>query len=119
MLLSSPIVPSFLGETHFAALEYSLLFRWTPERRQLDYLRYVGASDDTAKEVQLFGLARLAHRALRVLSERYYDENRKLATRKAPASARRSRSSAPLGYYGAYVVIICARRARARSRSAR
>ena len=44
--------PSFLGETHYAALSYSLLFRRTPERRQLDYLRYAGASDETAKEVQ-------------------------------------------------------------------
>ena len=57
LLLAVAVLPSFLGETHFAALEYSLLFRWTPERRQLDYLRYVGASDETAKEVQMFGLA--------------------------------------------------------------
>src|SRR5215213_927767 len=57
VLLVVAIVPSFLGETRFAAMEYSLLYRWTPERRQLDYLRWVGASDDTAKEVQLFGLA--------------------------------------------------------------
>jgi len=38
-------------------MSYSLLFRWTPQRRQLDYVRFVGASDRTAKEVQLFGLA--------------------------------------------------------------
>jgi hypothetical protein len=46
----------FLGEAHYASLEYSLLFRWTPERRQLDYLRYLGVSDRPAKEVQMFGL---------------------------------------------------------------
>ncbi|HEY8309748.1 MAG TPA: hypothetical protein VIG47_04295, partial [Gemmatimonadaceae bacterium] len=57
VLLVVAIVPSFLGETHYASLGYSLLFRWTPERRQLDYLRYVGASDETAKEVHMFGLA--------------------------------------------------------------
>src|SRR5574338_780569 len=72
VLLIVAIVPSFLGETRFAAMEYSLLFRWTPERRQLDYLRWVGASDDTAKEVQLFGLAGWLTERYRVLSSRWY-----------------------------------------------
>ena len=48
-LLAVAVLPSFLGETHFATLEYSLLYRYTPERRRLDYLRYLGASDETAK----------------------------------------------------------------------
>ena len=39
LLLVVAVLPSFLGETHFAALGYSLLFQWTPERRLLDYLR--------------------------------------------------------------------------------
>jgi ATP-binding cassette, subfamily B, bacterial len=105
VLLVVAIVPSFLGETRFAAMEYSLLFRWTPERRQLDYLRYVGASDDTAKEVQLFGLAGWLTERYRVLSERWYAENRKLATKKAVVSSALS-FIGTLGYYGAYIVII-------------
>src|SRR5580704_269720 len=32
VLLIVAILPSFVGETHFASLGYSLLFRWTPER---------------------------------------------------------------------------------------
>ena len=55
VLLVVAVLPSFIGETHFAALGYSLLFRWTPERRLLDYLRYTAASDVTAKEVKLAG----------------------------------------------------------------
>ena len=105
LLLVIAILPSFLGETHFAAMEYSLLFRWTPERRQLDYLRYVGASDETAKEVQMFGLAGWLTDRYRVLSERYYEENRKLAIRKAVVSSLLSLIGT-LGYYGAYIVII-------------
>src|SRR5215203_976986 len=104
-LLVLAIVPSFLGETRFGAMEYSLLFRWTPERRQLDYLRWVGASDDTAKEVQLFGLAGWLTERYRVLSERWYRENRKLATRKAVVSSLLS-FIGTAGYYAAYVVII-------------
>src|SRR2546422_11614475 len=42
LLLVIAVVPSFLGETHYAALGYSLLFQWTPERRQLDDLGYAG-----------------------------------------------------------------------------
>src|SRR5918998_1428896 len=45
LLLAVAVLPGFLGEAHYAALEYSLLYRWTPERRQLDYLRLLGASD--------------------------------------------------------------------------
>ena len=72
---------------------YSLLFRWTPERRQLDYLRYVGASDETAKEVQMFGLAPLAHRALpRCSAQRFYDENKTLSIRQG----RRQRAALDL-----------------------
>jgi len=105
ILLVLAILPSFLGETRFAAMEYSLLFRWTPERRQLDYLRWVGASNETAKEVQLFGLAGWLTERYRVLSERWYRENRKLATRKAFVSSALSLIGT-LGYYTAYIVII-------------
>ena len=70
-LLAAAVLPSFFGETRFAALMYSLSWRRTPERRQLDYVRYVGASDETAKEVQLFGLAPWLSDRFRVLSGRF------------------------------------------------
>ena len=105
LLLLVTILPRFLSETRFAALQYSLMFRWTARRRQLDYLRYVGASDDTAKEVQLFGLAPWLTERFRVLSERYLRENRQLATRRALVSSALSIVSTA-GYYTAYLVII-------------
>jgi ATP-binding cassette subfamily B protein len=105
LLLAAAVVPSFLGETHFASLGYSLLFRWTPERRQLDYLRYVGASDKTAKEVQMFGLAPWLTERYRDLSQRFYEENRNLSIRRGIVSALLS-ILGTVGYYGAYVVIL-------------
>lgn len=105
LLLVIAIVPSFLGETHYASLGYSLLFRWTPERRQLDYLRYVGASDETAKEVHMFGLSGWLTRKYDELSQRFYDENRKLSIRRAVVSTLLS-FLGTLGYYGAYVMIL-------------
>ncbi len=105
LLLIVAIVPSFLGETHYASLGYSLLYRWTPERRQLDYLRYVGASDETAKEVHMFRLSGWLTRKYDELSQRFYDENRKLSIRRAIVSTLLS-FLGTLGYYGAYVIIV-------------
>ncbi len=105
VLLTISVIPSFVGETHFAALSYSLLFRRTPERRQLDYVRYVGASDETAKEVQMFGLAPWLIGRYRVLSDRFYAENRALSVRKAFASSALSLLGT-LGYYAAYVMVL-------------
>jgi ATP-binding cassette, subfamily B, bacterial len=104
-LLAVAVLPSFLGETHFAALQYSLLYRWTPERRQLDYLRYIGASDVTAKEVQMFGLAPWITERFRRLSEKFYDENKRLSVRKAVVSTALSLIGTA-GYYGAYAIIL-------------
>ena len=105
LLLAVAVIPSFLGETHFAALGYSLLFRWTPERRQLDYLRYVGASDKTAKEVQMFGLAPWLTERYRDLSQKFYEENRNLSVRRGVVSALLS-ILGTVGYYAAYIVIL-------------
>jgi ATP-binding cassette, subfamily B, bacterial len=105
LLLAAAVFPSFLGETHFAALSYSLLFRRTPERRELDYLRYVGASDETAKEVQMFGLAPWLTERYSRLARRYFEENKRLSVRRSLVSASLSVLST-IGYYGAYVVIL-------------
>jgi ATP-binding cassette subfamily B protein len=105
LLLIAAVLPSFLGETHFAALGYSLLFRWTPERRQLDYLRLIGASDKTAKEVQMFGLAPWLTERYRVLSDKFYEENKVLSLKRGAVSAALS-IFGTIGYYVAYVIII-------------
>src|SRR5688500_2771424 len=105
VLLVLAVLPSFIGETHFAALGYSLLFRRTPERRLLDYLRFVGASDDTAKEVQMFGLAPWLAERYRTLADRFYDENKSLSVRRAIVGTGLS-ILGTAGYYGAYAVIL-------------
>jgi ATP-binding cassette, subfamily B, bacterial len=104
-LLAAAVLPSFFGEARFAMLMYSLSWRRTPERRQLDYMRYVGASDETAKEVQLFGLAPWLIDRFRALSARFYDENKRLAIRRAVVGAALTIIVSG-GYYAAYVVIL-------------
>src|SRR5690606_25774729 len=81
LLLAVALVPAFVGESHFNALNYSLNFQWTPERRQLEYLRQTGASVDTAKEVKIFGLHRFLVDRFRTLSQAFLVANRRLARR--------------------------------------
>ena len=105
LLLTVAVLPAFLGEAHFASLGYSLLFHWTPERRLLDYLRYMGASDESAKEVKLFGLSNFLIGRYSALSDKFYEENKKLAVRRNIVSTLLV-TVGTLGYYGAYAVII-------------
>ena len=105
VLLVIATLPAFVGEAHFASLQYSLLFRRTPERRQLDYLRYVGASAETAKEVQIFGLAPWLIGRYRQLSDLFYDENKSLSYRRAVVGAVLSLLGTA-GYYAAYALML-------------
>ena len=105
VLLVIAVVPSLLGETHFAALGYSLLFSWTPQRRQLDYLRFIGASDISAKELKLFGLSSFLVGRYDELAREFYHVNRNLAIRRSAVSVALN-ALGTLGYYGAYAVII-------------
>ncbi|MCI0421647.1 MAG: ABC transporter ATP-binding protein/permease [Acidobacteria bacterium] len=105
LLLAVAVLPSFLGETHFATLEYSLLYRYTPERRRLDYVRYIAASDETAKEVQMFGLAPWLIQRFKTISQRFYEENKQLSIRRSFVSTGLS-IIGTAGYYGAYVITV-------------
>jgi ATP-binding cassette, subfamily B, bacterial len=105
LLLTVAVLPAFLGEAHFASLGYSLLFRWTPERRLLDYLRYMGASNESAKEVKLFGLSTLLVGRYADLSDKFYQENKRLAVKRNIVSTLLV-TLGTLGYYSAYAVII-------------
>jgi ATP-binding cassette subfamily B protein len=99
------VVPAFLGESHFAFLGYSLNLRQTPVRRQIDYLRVLGASKESAKELKLFGLSEFLTREYAQLSNQIYDQNVALARRRLWAGAGLSLLSSA-GYYGAYAYVI-------------
>ena len=105
LLLGLTLVPAFLGETHFNNQSYSLMYSWTQERRELDYLRFAGASDETAKEVKVFGLSNFFSSRYKKLAEEYYQANKKIVIRRATWGAILS-VMGNLGYYLAYLVII-------------
>ena len=105
VLLVVAVLPSLLGETHFASLGYSLLYSWTPERRQLDYLRYIAASDVSAKELKMFGLSDFLVGRYDRLSREFYEANKALSVRRSLVSSLLA-AVGTLGYYAAYAVII-------------
>jgi ATP-binding cassette subfamily B protein len=105
LLLALALLPAFLGEAHFNAQSYSLAYSWTPERRELDYLRWLGASDEPAKEVKVFGLSGYLSERYRQLADRYYLANRGLAIRRASWGGLLA-AVGTLGYYAAYAVIV-------------
>jgi ATP-binding cassette, subfamily B, bacterial len=105
VLLIAAVIPAFLGETHFTALAYSVLYRWTPQRRLLDYLRLLGASAQSAKEVKIFGLGDYLAERYHRLSDEIYAENKTLAIRRAILGSFLNVISTG-GYYGAYAVVL-------------
>lgn len=105
LLLLLAIIPSFLGESYFNSKNYALSRSQTPERRELDYLRYLGASDETAKEVKIFGLSDFIIARFKTLSDKFYDDNSKLAVRRSLWGTFFS-VLGTLGYYAAYGFII-------------
>ncbi|PIY10285.1 MAG: ABC transporter ATP-binding protein [Flexibacter sp. CG_4_10_14_3_um_filter_32_15] len=105
LILVLALVPAFLGETHFNERAYSLSLSWTPERRELDYLRYIGASDFSAKELKVFGLSDFLASRFKFLSDNYYNENKKLTQNRAFWGSVFSLIGTA-SYYVAYVLII-------------
>ncbi|MBC6607127.1 ABC transporter ATP-binding protein [Hymenobacter sp. BT188] len=105
LLLLVAVIPAFLGESHFNERSYSLVHGWTPERRELDYLRQTGASDETAKEVKIFGLSGFLIDRFKLLSDQFYQQNKALVLRRAGWGAFFAAVGAA-GYYAAYVYII-------------
>jgi ATP-binding cassette subfamily B protein len=105
LLLFVCVVPAFIGESHFAFLGYSLAYRLTPLRRELDYLRVVGTSRDSAKEVKIFGLADYLRNRYAAVTDRVIEQNIRLTRRRLRWGSLLGLVGAG-GYYGAYAWVV-------------
>jgi len=105
LILIVSIIPAFINELKFSSTKYSVARSWTSERRELDYLRYIGANDSTAKEMKLFGLVDFIAGRFKRLSDEYYQVNRKLAINRTILGAIFNLLGT-ISYYGAYILII-------------
>jgi ATP-binding cassette subfamily B protein len=71
----------------------------------LDYLRFIGANNQTAKEIKLFGLTDFIAERFKILSNDYYHLNKKLSLKQSLYGSLFNVLGV-LSYYGAYVYII-------------
>lgn len=105
LLLLVAILPAVWGESHFNDKTYAMVRQQTPQRRELDYLRFLGASDETAKEIKLFDLSGFVINRFKTLADKFYADNRRIAVQRSLWGTL----FALLGsasYYGAYAYII-------------
>ncbi|MDB5523069.1 MAG: transporter ATP-binding protein [Rhizobium sp.] len=105
LLLALSFIPAVWGEARFNTASYFLSRGRTPERRQLEYLRQVGAGAETAKEIKLFGLGSFLVDRFTALARTIFLENRKLSIDRAIWGAALA-SISTLTYYGAYAYIV-------------
>lgn len=105
LILLLAVIPSFLSETHFNVLKRSTFMNYTPQRRELDYLRKIGAGDLTAKELKIFNLSDFIAKRFSDLSAQFHEAN-KILTVKSAFWGGLFFSMGTFAYYGAYVFII-------------
>jgi len=104
-LLALALIPAVGGEFRFNRLAYWISHNRSPERRQLEYLRQIGASADSAKEIKLFGLGEFLSGRFKGLSDQILIENRNLSIKRALQTGLLA-SISTLTYYAAYAYIV-------------
>ena len=107
LALLAATVPAFVAEARFSGAAFRLRNWRSPDARRLNYLEYVMANDEHAKEVKLFGLGPLLLERYRGFAERFYAEDKALATRRTVWAYLLSLVST-LVFYGCYALIVVA-----------
>jgi ATP-binding cassette subfamily B protein len=97
-------VPAALSEMRHSKLGFQLRNWRSPEARRLLYLEYVLANDEHVKEVKLFGLGPHLLGRYRTLSEKFYQEDKRLSIRRAAWTQALSLIGTG-AFYGAYALI--------------
>ncbi len=104
-LLVLCVIPAFLGESHYAFVGYNLAHTLTPVKRELDYLRVLGTSKESAKEVKIFGLGDHLRNRFDQLTGKVIQENKSLSRRRLVWGSVLGMLGS-VGYYGAYVLLV-------------
>jgi ATP-binding cassette, subfamily B, bacterial len=99
------LIPATLAEARFGARIYAMNFRHTPMRRELEYLRQLGASKESAKELKLFGLSGFLMQRYETLSGALLEDVLGLWRRALPRLSLLALLGT-LGYYGAYAFVV-------------
>jgi len=76
-------LPATLSEMRYSKIAFRIRNWRSPESRKLLYLEYVLANDEHVKEVKLFGIGPHLLERYRTLAESFFEEDKKLAIRRA------------------------------------
>ena len=107
LVLVIAAIPATVAEVRFSNTAFRLRNRRSPENRKLGYLEYVLANDGHAKEVKLFGLGPELLDRYRALGEKFFREDRRLATQRAGWAYGLSLLGTA-AFYGCYAVMALA-----------
>jgi ATP-binding cassette, subfamily B, bacterial len=98
-------IPAFIAETRFSEEGFRLLTRRAPETRQINYLSRLLTEDTSAKEIKLFNLGETLLARYMNLFEKFFQEDKSLALRRAVVGFGLG-LIATLGFYGSYAWIV-------------
>jgi ATP-binding cassette subfamily B protein len=94
-------LPATLSEMRYSKIAFRIRNWRSPESRKLLYLEYVLANDEHVKEVKLFGIGPHLLDRYRTLAESFFEEDKKLAIRRALLTHLFSLIGT-LAFYGTY-----------------
>lgn len=105
VLLFGAALPAFIAQNKFSELSFRLLTWRAPESRRMSYYEYLLTSDDTVKEVKLFGLGEPLLKRYMDYFWKFYNEDTALAKKRSWLSLLFG-LMASAAYYGAYGWIV-------------
>jgi ATP-binding cassette, subfamily B, bacterial len=105
VVLLATSIPSFIAETRYSERGFRLLTRRAPETRQVNYLSRLLTEDTAAKEIKLFNLGATLLNRYTTLFDKFFEEDKSLALRRATAGFALG-LIATLGFYGSYAWIV-------------
>ena len=105
VILLATSIPAFVAETRFSEQGFRLLTRRAPESRQINYLGRLLTEDSAAKEIKLFNLGETLLKRCMSLFEKFFQEDKSLAVRRAVVGFGLG-LVATAGFYGSYAWIV-------------
>jgi len=100
-------IPAAVAEVRFSNAAFRLRNWRSPDARRLNYLEYVLANDEHAKEVKIFGIGPILLDRYKGLAEAFYAEDRALALRRTGWGYALSLLGT-IVYYGCYAAMAIA-----------
>lgn len=105
VILLATSIPAFIAETRFSEQGFRLLTRRAPESRQINYLARLLTEDSSAKEIKLFNLGNTLLGRYMTLFEKFFQEDKALARRRALVGFGLGLITTA-GFYGSYAWIV-------------